>query len=967
MVIGNVNQENPWQRFHGHNLGYVMEQYEQYQNNPDAVPGELRAFFDEWGAPSLEESEFGKEASEGVLPVVSNAGNMENAIKAVHLVETIRSYGHLAAKINPLQESVDEAYVLNPEKFGLTEEDLKAIPAKAIWEHAPDGVQTAGEAIKRLKEIHKGSLAYEFDHVHDLEERTWLTKMIETGAIHRSLSKEEQAGLLKRLTEVEGFEQFLHRTFVGQKRFSIEGVDMLVPMLDELIKEGVHDGVHNVMIGMAHRGRLNVLVHVLGKPYGNIFSEFQHSPNKDLFPSEGSRGINNGWTGDVKYHLGGDRSIEESETIHARITLANNPSHLEFVDPVVAGFARAAQEERGKAGYPEQDVSKSFAILIHGDAAFPGQGIVAETLNLGGLKGYQTGGTIHIIANNMVGFTTDSPDSRSTKYASDLAKGYEIPIIHVNADDPQACLAAIDLAYQYRSLFKKDFLIDLVGYRRFGHNEMDDPAVTQPQLYKKIGTHPTVKTLYAKQLQDKGILSAEEIEKINQDVQEKLQTEYEKVSEKGKNDYVEEVEVPELITKGIPEMDTKVPLDTLRELNSELLKWPEGFNVYPKLKRILERRIHSLEGDGKVEWALAETLAFASILQDGTPIRLTGQDSERGTFAHRHVVLNDAETGEKFSPLHRLPQAKASFAIHNSPLSEAAVVGFEYGYNVFAPETLVLWEAQYGDFANTAQALFDQFVSAGRAKWGQKSSLVLLLPHGYEGQGPEHSSARLERFLQLAAENNWTVANLTSAAQYFHILRRQAAITGTDYAQPLVIMAPKSLLRHPLTASPYTSLSEGSFQLVVEQPQLGKQPEKVERLILTTGKVAIDLAGEIDRVKENQDLDWVHIVRVEQLYPFPMGQIDEILRRYENLKEIVWVQEEPKNMGAWHYLAPTLYDLSADSVKVRYIGRPDRSSPAGGDPNIHKQEQERILREALTDRGDARDGLQAKEKNLVKS
>ncbi|HWO96756.1 MAG TPA: 2-oxoglutarate dehydrogenase E1 component [Bacillus sp. (in: firmicutes)] len=964
MAVEKINRENPWQRFYGPNLGYAMEQYERYVNDTDSVDTELKELFENWGVPPSFETERAEEPQGDSFVPPYNALNIDKVVKTVKFAEYIRSYGHLAAKINPLQESVDEAYVLNPEKFGLTEEDLKVIPAKAIWEHAPDGTQTADEAIKLLKEIHKGSLAYEFDHVHDLEERTWLTQMVETGAIHRSLSKEEQAGLLKRLTEVEGFEQFLHRTFVGQKRFSIEGVDMLVPMLDELIKEGVHDGVHNVMIGMAHRGRLNVLAHVLGKPYGKIFSEFQHSPNKDLFPSEGSRGINYGWTGDVKYHLGGDRSIEESETVHARITLANNPSHLEFVNPVVAGFTRASQEERGRAGYPEQDVSKSFAILIHGDAAFPGQGIVAETLNLGGLKGYQTGGTIHIIANNMVGFTTDSPDSRSTKYASDLAKGYEIPVIHVNADDPQACLAAVDLAYQYRSRFKKDFLIDLVGYRRFGHNEMDDPAVTQPQLYKKIATHPTVKTLYAKQLQSKGVLSAEEIKKINEEVQAKLQAEYEKVSRNSKDESCAEAEVPELIAKGIPEMDTKVPLETLRELNGELLKWPEGFNVYPKLKRILERRIHSLEGDGKVEWALAETLAFASILQDGTPIRLTGQDSERGTFAHRHVVLNDAETGQKFSPLHRLPQAKASFAIHNSPLSEAAVVGFEYGYNVFAPETLVLWEAQYGDFANTAQALFDQFVSAGRAKWGQKSSLVLLLPHGYEGQGPEHSSARLERFLQLAAENNWTVANLTSAAQYFHILRRQAAITGTDYAQPLVIMSPKSLLRHPLTASPYTSLSEGTFQPVVEQPELGKHPEKVERLILTTGKVAIDLAGEINRVKEDQDLDWVHIVRVEQLYPFPMGQIDDILRRYENLKEIVWVQEEPKNMGAWHYLAPILYDLSADSVKVRYIGRPDRSSPAGGEPNVHKREQERILREALTDYTTQK-LLQETEKNLV--
>ncbi|MFC3885736.1 2-oxoglutarate dehydrogenase E1 component [Bacillus songklensis] len=942
------NEQNPWHKFHGPNLGYVMEQYERYMNDSDSISEELKELFLKWGAPpSFEENRI-KEVEDDLPAISQSTTNIEKLVKTVKLAEYIRSYGHLAARINPMEESAKDDHLLSPAYSGLTEDDLKAIPAKAVWADAPEDIQTAADAIKRLKEVYTTSLAYEFDHVHNLEERTWLTRMVETGSSHRSFSKEEQVELLKRLTEVEGFEKFLHRTFVGQKRFSIEGVDMLVPMLDEMIREGVHDGVRNVMIGMAHRGRLNVLAHVLGKPYGNIFSEFHHSPNKELVPSEGSRGINYGWTGDVKYHLGGKRSIAEKETIRARITLANNPSHLEFVNPVVAGFARAAQEERHKAGYPVQDVSKSFAILIHGDAAFPGQGIVSETLNLGQLRGYQTGGTIHIIANNSVGFTTDSPDSRSTKYASDLAKGFEIPIIHVNADDPEACLAAVYLAYQYRARFNKDFLIDLIGYRRFGHNEMDDPAVTQPQLYRKIGTHPTVRALYAGKLQDEGILSREEAEKFDREFQEKLQAEYDHISAEGKDERVSEAEVPEVIAKGIPNINTQVSLDTLRELNSELLKWPEGFNVYPKLKRILERRAHALGDEGKVDWALAEVLAFATILKDGTPIRLTGQDSERGTFAHRHLVLHDTETGKTFSPLHRLPQARTSFAIYNSPLSEAAVVGFEYGFNVFAPETLVLWEAQYGDFANTAQPYFDQFVSAGRAKWGQKSSLVLLLPHGYEGQGPEHSSARPERFLQLAAENNWTVANLTSAAQYFHILRRQAAIANTDYARPLVILTPKSLLRHPLTASHYTSFSEGSFQPVIEQPKLGERADKVERLILTTGKMAVDLAAEIERDQDNQNLDWFHIVRVEQLYPFPKDKVEAILQRYQNLKEIVWVQEEPKNMGAWHYLAPILYNLSSGRLKLRYIGRPDRSSPAGGEPNVHKVEQERIIQQAIS-------------------
>ncbi|WHY02858.1 2-oxoglutarate dehydrogenase E1 component [Neobacillus sp. DY30] len=945
--MGVENQPNPWKRFTGPNLGYVIEQYERYLNGSGTIDPELIELFIEWGSPLSIESAYKKEPIEHEKINPTNLADLEKVMKVVKLLENIRSHGHLVSKLNPLEENQNDHEFFNTQKHGVSEHDLKAIPAKLVWEEAPEGIQNAWDAMNHLKNMYTSTIAFEFNHVHDIEEVKWLTQMVETGSLQQSLSKDEQMKLLKILTEVEGFEQFLHKTFVGQKRFSIEGVDMLVPMLDEAVREGVGEGVRNVLIGMAHRGRLSVLAHVLNKPYSKIFSEFQHSYAKQQGPSEDLVDISEGWTGDVKYHLGRDRFVEGPNTFSTRITLANNPSHLEFVNPVVEGFARAAQEDRQKSGYPEQDVKKAFAILVHGDAAFPGQGIVAETLNLGGLKGYRTGGTIHIIANNMVGFTTDSHDSRSTRYSSDLAKGFEIPIVHVNADDPEACLAAVRLAYQYRARFQKDFVIDLVGYRRFGHNEMDDPAVTQPQVYKKIASHPTVRALYSKQLQMKGILDSKEVEQINLSVQGKLQAEYEKVSEKKQGESPAEVEVPGVIAKGIPPLDTSVPLDTLRELNGELLKWPEGFHVYPKLKRILERRETALDENGKVEWAVAEVLAFAAMLKEGTPIRLTGQDSERGTFAQRHILLHDSESNKTYSPLHRLPQARASFAVHNSPLSEAAVVGFEYGYNVFAPETLVMWEAQYGDFANTAQPLFDQFVSSARAKWGQKSGLTLLLPHGYEGQGPEHSSARLERFLQLAAENNWTVANLTSAAQYFHILRRQASILGTEYVRPLVIMTPKSLLRHPMVSSYAAALSDGQFQTVMEQENLGKETEKVKRLVLTTGKVAIDLALEIDSNNEKRNLDEIHIVRVEQLYPFPKEKIEPIINRYPNLREIVWVQEEPKNMGAWHYIAPTLYELAADSLTVGYIGRQYRSSTAGGDPLVHKKEQERIIEQAL--------------------
>ncbi|MDM5187544.1 2-oxoglutarate dehydrogenase E1 component [Bacillus sp. DX4.1] len=943
MTRKNTNT-NPWIKFHGPNLGYVIEQYDRYVTEEGSVDPELKELFANWGAPPFQtDVTAGNNTETNFSP--QNKADIENIIKAVQIVESIRSFGHLSAHINPMEEHTDGQSLPHTTMHGLSDSDLKAIPAKTVWADAPGDVQTAFDAVNRLKDVYTKSLAYEFAHVQDSEERAWLHQMVESNSLRHPLTNKKRTALLKRLTAVESFEQFLHKTFVGQKRFSIEGVDMLVPVLDEIISEGATNGVNDVMIGMAHRGRLSVLAHVLEKPYGHMFAEFKHATIKSD-KSEAAINSSIGWTGDVKYHLGKEQVVG-SETARTRVTLANNPSHLEFVNPVVEGYARAAQENRQKAGYPEQDVSKSFVILVHGDAAFPGQGIVSETLNLSRLNAYQTGGTIHIIANNAIGFTTDSFDSRSTRYSSDLAKGFDIPIVHVNADDPEACLAAADLAIQYRMCFKKDFLIDLIGYRRYGHNEMDDPAVTQPQVYKKIKKHPTVRALYADQLQVEGVLNADEVETITQFVQEHLKAEYAQVPPADTSEATIHVKVPDVVARGIQPIDTGLPLETLRALNDGLLAWPEGFNVYPKVKKILERRKDALEDGGKVEWALAESLAFATILQDGTPIRLTGQDSQRGTFAHRHIVLHDTETNETYSPLHRLPNTRASFSVHNSPLSEAAVVGYEYGYNVFAPETLVMWEAQYGDFSNTAQALFDQYVSAGRAKWGQKSGLVLLLPHGYEGQGPEHSSARPERFLQLAAENNWTVANLTSAAQYFHILRRQASILGTDAVRPLVIMTPKSLLRHPLTASAGTELSEGRFQAALEQENLGTKPNKVKRLVLTTGKMAIDLAAEIESGKQQQNLDEVHIVRIEQLYPFPAEKVQSIIKRFKNLEEIVWVQEEPRNMGAWHYMAPILFELAGDKVKTGYIGRPDRSSPSGGDPHAHRAEQELIVAHAL--------------------
>lgn len=940
----NESFRNPWEKFHGPNLGYVMEMYERYLQDPSLVDPELKEWFDRWGPPEIQDVNDAIDQKYFAQHTNVRANLLEKYVQAIKLADYIRTFGHLDAQINPLETSEKDSNHLDLQQFGLTEEDLKSIPASIISAYLPSHMQNGLEAIQYLKTVYTSKLAFEFGHVQNIEEKNWLLQMVESGSYIPSISNAKKMELLKRLTEVEVFEQFLHRTFVGQKRFSIEGVDTLVPLLDEIISESVQAGTKTINIGMAHRGRLNVLAHVLGKPYEMIFAEFQHAPNKDLIPSEGSIGITYGWTGDVKYHLGLDRKIKKENTVRAVITLANNPSHLEFVNPVVVGYTRAAQETRSAPGFPKQDENQSLAILIHGDAAFPGQGVVAETLNLSRLKGYQTGGTIHIIANNMIGFTTESEDSRSTKYASDLAKGFEIPIVHVNADDPEAVLAAAHFAVIYRQTFKKDFLIDLIGYRRHGHNEMDEPAATNPLMYQIIRKHPTVRNLYKNRLKQQGIIrSTEEVDRFTEEIEKRLQAAYEKVaSVKEELDY--EMNPPEVAEKGISNIDTTVPVHVLERVNHELVQWPENFHVFNKLERILQRRITAFQ-ENKIDWAHAEALAFATILQDGIPIRLTGQDSERGTFAQRHLVLHDEKTGKIFSPLHHLSSSKASFAIHNSPLSETSVLGFEYGYNVFAPETLVLWEAQFGDFANSAQVIIDQFISSGRAKWGQKSGLVMLLPHGYEGQGPEHSSARLERFLTLAAENNWTVANMTKSSQYFHILRRQALILQKEEVRPLIIMSPKSLLRHPLVVSKVADLSEGSFQPVLPQLGLGYAPEKVERLILCSGKIAIDLA---EKLEEIQDKDWFHILRVEELYPFPMEEIARYIKQFPNLKEMVWVQEEPKNMGAWNFVEPRLLTLAPAGVQVAYVGRRRRSSTAEGDPIVHKKEQARIMNQAFT-------------------
>lgn len=951
-----------WQDFSGPNLGYVFELYDKYLQDANAVDDTLREFFEQSGPP---ESEWTIPKSNGevftaIRPLVSQDElvDISYILKAAELVEQIREYGHLFAKTNPLSAQLGlaqqkvanphelelEKKILSPSNIGLTDAQLQALPVERICTGAPEGIHSAKDAISYLKQVYTGTIAYELAHVHNLEERTWLQDRIESKAFQTGLQTEEQRLLLRRLIEVEEFEVFLQKTFVGQKRFSIEGVDALVPMLDLLIRLAVQDGTQNVMMGMAHRGRLNVLAHVLGKPYEAIFSEFHSAPNKELVPSEGSMGINYGWTGDVKYHLGAEREVREAAIPSARLILANNPSHLEFVNPVVEGFTRAAQDDCSQPGESKQYFERAIAILIHGDAAFPGEGVVAETLNLSQLRPYQTGGTVHIIANNQLGFTAEPLEGRSTRYASDLAKGFEIPIVHVSADDPEACLAVIRLAYEYRNQFHRDFLIDLIGYRRWGHNETDDPDSTQPQLYHAIIQHETVRALYSKELLRRNLITGEWLGQTEEQARQRLREAYEGLAEyKNKEEKGNSAKGPMPLTNEWRELSTGVPLQQLESLNNALLQYPEEFSVYPKLGRILERRRNALR-EGRVDWAHAEALAFASLLAEAIPIRLTGQDSQRGTFGQRNLVLHDVKQASTYLPLHHLPQAKAAFAIHNSPLSEMAVLGFEYGYDTLSPDALVLWEAQFGDFANVSQVIIDQFIASGWAKWDQRSGLVLLLPHGYEGQGPEHSSARLERYLQLSAEQNWRVAVPTRAAQYFHLLRRQALSLDED-SRPLIVMTPKSLLRNSRTASRAEDFTDGKFHLLLEEPRTRQSHQQVQRVVFGSGKICVDIE---EHLEKHPVPDNIAVVRVEQLYPLAEDTWVSLLQSYPRLREVVWVQEEPQNMGAWSYISPFLQSLVPSGVNVTYIGRPARSSPAEGIATMHQTMQNRIIHDALS-------------------
>ena len=949
----------------GLNSGYASALLEQYLENPDTVPGEWRALFESGSSELvashpglarlvelLREEGNGSVAADAPAPAegataaepAPAAPAAEPAVApppdetllaavaaAMALVTAYRTHGHLAAHLDPLGSEPVGDPALEPERREpkLTEELQRLIPAELLGVHVPG--ETLADVLPQLREVYCGTSAYEIEHIADHEQRVWLRTVIESRRYHHTLSADDRRRLLERLTEVEGFERYLRRAFLGQKQFSVEGLDAMVPMLDEAIALAAEEGGHEVVLGMAHRGRLNVLAHVIGRPYETILREFEGERTLEAVVADPEGG-----TGDVKYHLGAE-GTRRTAAGEITVTLASNPSHLEAVDPVVEGRTRAEQTDRStRTGFVDSSVA--MPVQIHGDAAFPAQGVVAETLNLADLDGYSTGGTLHLIADNQIGFTTEPADARSTRYSSDLAKGFDLPIIHVNADDPEAALSAVRLAMGFRRHFCTDIVIDLVGYRRHGHNEQDEAAYTQPLMAARIEQQPSVREQYAQALVEQGVVTQEDVDAMSERVDATLKEAHERLKTtfgQGVSKVAYEGRIP--ASTGA-EVVTAVPGERLRALNDELLRVPDGFTVNPKLAKQLERRHAALE-EGGIDWGQAEELAFGSLLVEGIPIRLTGQDTERGTFSHRHLVLHDAQNGQAYAPIQNLNEAAASFEIHNSPLSEEACLGFEYGYSVAAPEALVAWEAQFGDFVNGAQVAIDQFIVSGLSKWGQTSRLTLLLPHGYEGNGPEHSSARLERFLQLAAQENIRIANCTTAAQYFHLLRRQALDPS---ARPLVVMTPKGLLRLKQAASPLSELAESSFRPVLGDATV--DPARVRRLVLCSGKIYYDLVGHESRGQA----DWIAVGRLEQLYPFPVTEAAALVRSFPQLEELVWAQEEPQNMGPWRAIRHRLEEALTEGVRLSFVGRPWRASPSEGYPTAHLKEQDRIVREALS-------------------
>jgi 2-oxoglutarate dehydrogenase E1 component len=896
------------------NLDLIEDYYGRWLKDPASVGDSWRIFFEGY--------EFGRE-----LPGPSGGSVDLDAARAqaavTRLIDAYREFGHYLADLDPLKLSPRRPTIdlLEPAAFGLTEADLDRVFYNPLSE---GGACTLRELIAILRETYCRTIGVEFMHIRDTQIRQWLLKRMEPTRNRPAFDLKKKRRIIYKLNAAELFETFLHKNYIGQKRFSLEGGEMLIPLLDAIVERAGSQGVREIVMGMPHRGRLNVLANILDKPYGMIFNEFQGNVPETVAGD-----------GDVKYHLGfsADHVTADQATIH--LTLTPNPSHLEAVDPVVEGRMRAKQRR-----FQDRDRRLGVPILIHGDAAFAGQGLVAETLNLSQLPGYKTGGTVHIVVNNQIGFTTAPSEGRSTRYCTDVAKMIEVPIFHVNGEDPEAVVAVGELSFDFRQTFGKDIVIDMVCYRRHGHNEGDEPGFTQPLMYEKIKDRISIRELYTEQLVMNGELSSQEVETIAETFAEKLQEVFEEVRRGGLEPR------PQRGFAGawagltphfsFTPVETGVSHETLRTIAEKAVAVPHGFTINPKLARLLAGRVQAVEEKGALDWATAEMLAIGSLLWEETPVRLSGQDSRRGTFSQRHAVLVDMKTAEHWIPLNHLREGQSEFCVYDSMLSEAAVLGFDYGYSLDEPHMLILWEAQFGDFANGAQVIIDQFIVSGESKWGRASGLVLLLPHGYEGQGPEHSSARLERFLQLCAEENIQVTVPTTPAQYFHLLRRQVR---RAFRKPLVVMTPKSLLRHKQAVSPVDHLVVGHYHDVLDDPAA---PDRVRRVLLCSGKVYYDLLAKRAEVGSQRE---VAIVRIEQLYPWPVDALKQGLERYRSAREWVWVQEESQNMGAWTFVASRLRDLMG--ITVQYVGRDASASPATGSKRVHDREQAEIVEAAV--------------------
>ena len=922
---------------YGGNADYLDSLYEQYLRNPASLDARWREYFERL-APAVSSepthavirtgiAERARQAPVGATSSETQGGDNAKQAAVSRLIQIWVNRGHLVAKLDPLGLLERERpSVLSLGYFGLSESDLDTEFFTASRTDAIPPRMKLRDILALFERIYGGTIGAEFAHVSNSEERLWLQDQFQSGRLQYKFPVEERRNILWQLTAAEGLERYLHTKYVGQKRFSLEGGDALVPLFDDLIQRAGVVGVEEVVVGMAHRGRLNMLVNILGKSPSVLFSEFEGK--YDTSQSKGS--------GDVKYHKGFSADLRTpSGNVH--VVLAFNPSHLEVVDAVVEGSVRARQERRD-----DSRGDRVVPILVHGDAAFAGQGVVMETMQLSQARGFYTGGTVHVIVNNQVGFTISNPhDARSTMYASDVAKMLEAPIFHVNADDPEATVFVTRLALEYRMRFHKDVVIDLFCYRRHGHNEADEPAATQPVMYSVIRKHPTVRQLYADRLAAEGVLTADDaagmVEQYRQGLDEGRPQARASLGMIG-NKYT--VDWSKYTAADWTErVQTGLELNRLRALGERILSYPADFTLHPRVAQVMANRKKMLAGELPFDWGCAETLAYASILEDGFSVRLCGQDSGRGTFFHRHSVLHDQKSDATYIPLQHVTERQPRFQVIDSVLSEEAVMGFEYGYSTTEPDALVIWEGQFGDFANGAQVIIDQFISSGEAKWGRLCGLTLFLPHGYEGQGPEHSSARLERFLQLCAEMNIQVVVPSTPAQMFHMLRRQML---RPIRKPLIVMTPKSLLRHELSVSALEDLTRGSFDTVIGEME-DLPPAPVRRVVFCSGKVYFDLL----KTRRKESIRDVALVRIEQLYPFPAEEYEAVLRKYPNAREIVWCQEEPQNQGAWYQIRHRLQEIAGVHRDVFYAGRASAAAPATGLSKIHEAEQNALVETAL--------------------